>query len=123
MERLTLHSNTTLLGSSEPHHGVCCALVGGLGLEQPVVRVRHNPACFGIYHCTEECLEVLRLGEEAVVIDKLQGRNISRTQIENGETNLVCHILEPLSTRSSQGEDKQNLGRREIVHNVLGQSS
>jgi len=39
------------------------------GLERPAVRVGRDPVRFSVYHCTEERLEVLRLGEDAAVMD------------------------------------------------------
>jgi hypothetical protein len=53
------------------------------GLERSTVRVGCDPARFGIYHCAEERLEVLRLGEEPAVMDKLQGRDVGRRRPES----------------------------------------
>lgn len=52
------------------------------GLERRTVRVGCDPTRFGVYHCAEECLETLRLGEEAVVMEKLRVRGISSVKGE-----------------------------------------
>ena len=64
------------------------------GREHSALRVGCGPARFGVYHCAEESLETLRLGEEAVVTGELRVRGISRV---NGQTSLVCRIAEPFS--------------------------
>ena len=58
------------------------------GLERSTVRIGRDPARFGVYHCSEERLEVLRPGEDVTVMDKLRMRGISKGSTESGGDEL-----------------------------------
>jgi len=90
-------------------------------LERSAIWVGCDPVCFGVYHCAEECSELLRLGQEAAVMDKLRVRASVEVQRESGEDELGLLYRGAIEHWwGCRGEYRRNRERREIVPDVLG---